>query len=101
VLATERAGIAAALAEGTRALQRLNVIVTNTFAQNPVQLTEWKRVRRVYRKPKASGAPKASATPTMVAAPTAAPGQPEIGAASQPGNAPPAASSDEPLKRAS
>jgi hypothetical protein len=46
VLATERAGIAAAL----RAIQRLNVIVTNTFAQNPVQLTEWKRVRRVHRK---------------------------------------------------
>jgi hypothetical protein len=68
---------------------------------NAVQLAEWKRVRRVYRKPKASGAPKASATPTMVAAPTAAPGQPETGAAPQPGNAPPAASSDEPLKRAS
>ena len=101
LLATERAGIAAALAAGTRAIQRLNVIVTNTFAQNPVQLTEWKRVRRVYRKPKASGAPKASATPTMVAVPTAAPGQPETGAAPQPGNAPPAASSDEPLKRAS
>jgi dTDP-4-amino-4,6-dideoxygalactose transaminase len=50
VLATERAGIAAALAAGTRAIQRLNVIVTNTFAQNPVQLTEWKRVRRVHRK---------------------------------------------------
>ena len=31
VLATERAGIAEAVAEGTRALQRLHVIVTNTF----------------------------------------------------------------------
>jgi hypothetical protein len=36
-LATERAGIAAAPTEGTRALQCLRVIVTNTFARNPVR----------------------------------------------------------------
>jgi hypothetical protein len=84
-LATERAGIAAAFAAGTRAVARLHVIVTNTFAQNPVQLAEWKRVRRVSRKPRASGAPKANATPTMVTTPAAAP----------------AAASDEPLTKAS
>jgi hypothetical protein len=84
-LATERAGIAAAFAAGTRAVARLHVIVTNTFAQNPVQLAEWKRVRRVSRKPRASGTPKANATPTMVTTPAAAP----------------AAASDEPLTKAS
>ena len=36
VLATEQARIAAGLAEGSGALQRLNVIVTNTFARNLV-----------------------------------------------------------------
>lgn len=110
-LATERAGIADALAEGTRALQRLHVIVTNTFARNPVQLAEWKRVRRVSRKPKASGASKASTTPevatvvgsgssrTMVTDATS--GQPDDGAAPRSGETPAAVASDEPLKRAS
>ena len=94
VLATERAGIAEAVAEGTRALQRLHVIVTNTFARHPVQLTEWKRVRRVTRKPKTSGTSKASAKPEA-AVPVAGTGAPPAS------DAPPALGADEPLKRAS
>ena len=101
VHATERAGIADALADGTRALQRLHVIVTNTFARNPVQLAEWKRVRRVARKPKSSGTSKTSAAPEAVTTTSAAPGQPETAAAPRLVEAPAAVAAGEPLKRAS
>jgi hypothetical protein len=63
-LAEAQEGIEAAIKHGTDAVQKLDVIVTNTFATNAVQLEEWRRARRWGRA--TAGARPAPTTDTTI-----------------------------------
>jgi len=71
-LSQARAGLKAALAEGTQAVRTLDVIVENTLADDPVLVALWQRERRVA-KGKTTTAPKTDSPPAPATAPLPAP----------------------------
>jgi hypothetical protein len=94
-IAGAQAGIKAALTQATDAARTLDIIVANTFGDDPIVMAAWERDRRLVdgqRKPHAdaSDAPAAEHTPAD-ALPVSAPAEAET----------PAAQPDDPLRRAS